>query len=88
MEPNTFEVVTTPNKAQRDSMFEDLRKNGLPNERMAVKFSGVYETRDENGQITDIQSSWSVAYPSKEVWKQNHGSTRNPRKFPGRKQAA
>ena len=92
MEPNYFEIFTTPNKAQRDQMFEDFRKNGLPNERMAVKYSGVYETTPEGAEKRTFQSSFSVAYPMNTVkfskWKPKHGSARNPRPFPGRKQAA
>lgn len=84
MEPNRFEVITTTDKSQRDRMFEEFRNSTEANERQAVKFSGSQETRDENGQVTDIKSTFSVAYP-KEVDEQNHGSARNPRKFPGRK---
>jgi hypothetical protein len=38
---NNFEVITTTDKAKRDALYEDLRKNGTPEERQAVKFSSA-----------------------------------------------
>ena len=82
MEPNRFEVITMTDKEQRDRIFADLRKNGEPNERQAVKFSG---TQRIDGSIGNkFESTWSVAYP-KQATIPNHGSARNPRKYPGRK---
>lgn len=72
MEPNNFEVITTKDKDKRDRMFQEFRNSTEPNERQAVKFSSA--------------DGWSVAYPTR-VEKQNHGSKRNPRKFPPRKDA-
>jgi hypothetical protein len=57
---DNFEVFTTIDKAKRDELFNELRKRGLPNEKLAVKFSGVQPVAGEPGKW---QSSWSVAYP-------------------------
>ena len=57
---NNFEVITTTDKARRDEMFQDLRKNGNELERQVVKFSGnepviVTETAGwTSGQLIDI----------------------------------
>lgn len=47
---DNMEVFTTVDKAKRDELFKELRKRGLPNERLVVKFSGVQPVLDENGQ--------------------------------------
>lgn len=74
---NNFEVITTTDKAQRDRMFADFRKNGDELERQVVKFSGNqlvgdeivknYAGRDhgpESGRTRQVfESTWSVAYP-------------------------
>jgi hypothetical protein len=43
------EVITTTDKAQRDRMFEDLRRNGNELERQVVKFSGNQSVLGEEG---------------------------------------
>ena len=74
---NNTEIITTTDKAQRDRLFEDLRKNGNELERQVVKFSGNefvgdevvknYAGKDhgpEKGRTRLVfQSTWSVAYP-------------------------
>lgn len=35
-----YEVITTTDKAKRDEMFQDLKRNGNHMERQVVKFSG------------------------------------------------
>lgn len=45
-----MEVITTTDKAQRDQLFEDLRRNGNKLERQVVKFSGVETVLDIDGQ--------------------------------------
>jgi hypothetical protein len=73
------EVITTTDKAQRDRMFEDLRRNGNELERQVVKFSGnqpvlgpdgkqdgywkLYEGVGKPQFRPAFQSTWSVAYP-------------------------
>ena len=57
-----FEVITTTDKAQRDAMFEDLRKNGNDLEKQVVKFSGA-QLKDEGRPQAGYVSNWSVAYP-------------------------
>lgn len=61
---DNFEVLTTTDKVQRDRMFEDLRRNGDPNERKVVKFSGNQVSISEAGEFSYV-SNWSVAYPKK-----------------------
>jgi hypothetical protein len=82
-----FETITTNDKSKRDQMFQELRNSDQPNERQVVKFSGVESTMTDDGEVMTAISTWSVAYPTR-VSKQNHGSARNPRKFPGRKKAS
>lgn len=65
-----YEVITTTDKAKRDEMFQDLKRNGNHMERQVVKFSGVesYEgidaTEDGIGWFEKFRSTWSVAYPA------------------------
>ena len=78
-------VITTADKVQRDAIYKDLRENGDEFEKQAVKFSSA---RRKDGTIgEEWESTYSVAYPIavSEGWHPNHGSARNPRKFPGRK---
>lgn len=76
---NNFEIITTTDKAQRDRMFTDLRKNGDEFEKQAVKFSSVEPVMKDDGQVMKFrfypgkkprvqprpvfESTWSVAYP-------------------------
>lgn len=61
-----YEVITTTDKAKRDEMFQDLKRNGNHMERQVVKFSGVQEEPIELfGKLWKAyKSSWSVAYPA------------------------
>jgi hypothetical protein len=76
--PDNFEVITTTDKAKRDQMFEDLRRNGDHLEKQVVKFSSNEPVLDEygqqdrafiqtgsmNGRIRlKFRSIWSIAYP-------------------------
>lgn len=56
------EVITTVDKQQRDSLFEDLRKNGNEQERQVVKFSGVESVLGEAG----IQEGRFVFYDKRQ----------------------
>jgi hypothetical protein len=49
-----FEVITTTDKAKRDQMFQDLRRNGDKLERQVVKFSSNEPFVDENGDTGKI----------------------------------
>ena len=76
---NNTEIITTTDKAQRDRLFEDLRKNGNELERQVVKFSGNQPVLGPDGKQDGywklyegvgkpqfrpmFQSTWSVAYP-------------------------
>lgn len=52
--PNNFEIYTSVDKAKRDQLFAELRKNGDAYERQAVKFSGVQPVLGEDGlQLVD-----------------------------------
>lgn len=55
---DSFEVITTNDKAKRDEMFQDLKRNGNALERQVVKFSGSQQTEEGNWV-----STWSLAYP-------------------------
>lgn len=79
MEANRFELISSGDREQRNRLFEQFRNSTEPTERQVVKFTQTEET--EEGLYRTL---YYVAYPSK-VTKQNHGSARNPRKFPGRK---
>lgn len=75
LEKHNFEVITTDDKVQRDSIYEDLRNSDDPLERQVVKFSGnrhVVEAPDRivryapgaEAQYREVCiSTWSVAYP-------------------------
>lgn len=53
---HNMEVVTTVDKAQRDRIFTDLRKNGDELERQVVKFSGNQPVFREDGkQQSDVR---------------------------------
>lgn len=58
------EVITTTDKAKRDALFDDLRKNGNRQERQVVKFSSneVHAGQYVAGRLV-YRSTWSVAYP-------------------------
>jgi hypothetical protein len=60
-----YEVITTTDKAKRDALFQDLKRNGNHMERQVVKFSGVQEETIElfGKPWKAYKSSWSVAYP-------------------------
>jgi hypothetical protein len=76
---DNMEVFTTRDKSKRDELYRELRANGLPNEKQAVRFSGAQPVLDEDGnqktrtvqylgrgrtQIRPIwESNYSVAYP-------------------------
>ena len=74
-----YEVFTTRDKSKRDEIFRELRASTEPNERKAVKFSGVEPVTNDKGQVYRqvryfgtgrVQlrpvfiSTWSVAYPN------------------------
>jgi hypothetical protein len=44
-----MEILVTDDKAKRDQLFEDYRKNGDDLERKVVKFSSVRPLLDEDG---------------------------------------
>ncbi len=78
-------VITTTDKVQRDAIYKDFRENGDELEKQAVKFSSA---RRKDGTVgEEWESTYSVAYPlpAPERKAPNHGSARNPRKFPSRK---
>jgi hypothetical protein len=63
---DNFEIITTTDKAKRDQMFEDLRKNGDNLEKQVVKFSSnEMHVGIPNGKRTKswYVSTWSIAYP-------------------------
>lgn len=64
-----FETITTTDKAKRDALFQDLKRNGNYLERQVVKFSGSEEVPDVDvltltGLRKQHRSTWSVAYPT------------------------
>ena len=68
-----MEVITTPDKAKRDQMFNELRNSDDANERQVVKFSGVEmvappavdnTTDPPTERKAQYRSTWSVAYPT------------------------
>lgn len=73
---DNYEVITTDDKAKRDFIFNDLRTTGNYLERQAVKFSGVREVLDKDGNPDFIDradgsmrplyvSTFSVAHPKR-----------------------
>ena len=46
----SMEVIATADKAQRDKLFEDLRRNGNELERQVVKFSSNQPVLDKDGE--------------------------------------
>lgn len=66
MSENNMQLYTMTDKAKRDELFEDLRKNGDKYERQAVKFSevepvpGVFDSKGR--QVW--RSLWAIAHPT------------------------
>lgn len=68
---NHFEIYTMTDKARRDEMYRVFRASDDPQERQAVKFSGIkqvfeYELEGDGKKV--LSSKWvttySVGYPS------------------------
>lgn len=59
---NNYEVFTATDKAKRNQIYQDLKRNGNELERKVVKFSG---SQLDPNDPTDRKwfSNWSLAYP-------------------------
>ncbi len=63
-----YEVITMDDKQKRDTLFQELRKSELSNERQVVKFSSVRDVPPTKaGEVLGYRSTWSVAYPVEEA---------------------
>ena len=60
-----YEVITTTDKAKRDALFQDLKRNGNHMERQVVKFSGSEPVLD-----SDSKPVVTVHNPTEREWKQ------------------
>lgn len=74
MGEHNVEVITTTDKALRDRMFEEFRRDGNELEKQVVKFSSneltdaapriVRYSPNAKPQLRPVyRSTWSVAYP-------------------------